>query len=64
MNKTDYTISSATKSVDTEGLKNMLCCGKTTAVKIGTAAGAKVVIGRRVLWNLSIIQKYLDEIRK
>lgn len=47
-------------TVSTEGLQSLLNSGRNTAVEIGMAAGAKVVIGRRVLWNVSKIQKYLD----
>ena len=46
-------------TVDTAGL---LSAGYPTAVEIGTAAGARITVGRRVLWNVSKIQKYLDEI--
>ena len=49
-------------AVDTEGLRSLLSAGYQTAVEIGTAAGAKITVGRRVLWNVSRIQKYLDEI--
>lgn len=51
-------------TVSTEGLQSLLNSGRNTAVEIGMAAGAKVVIGRRVLWNVSKIQKYLDCISK
>lgn len=47
-------------TVSTEGLQSLLNSGRNTAVEIGMAAGAKVVIGRLVLWNVSKIQKYLD----
>lgn len=40
----------------------MLGCGRKGAVDIGTAAEAKVQIGRRVFWNVGKIQKYLDAI--
>lgn len=50
------------KLLDSQELQIMLCCGRVSAVKIGEAAGARVQIGRRVLWNVSKIQKYLDEI--
>ena len=49
-------------TVDTAGLQSLLSAGYPTAVEIGTAAGAKITVGRRVLWNVSKIQKYLDEI--
>lgn len=50
------------KTVDTPGLQNMLSSGRKTAVEIGIAAEAKIQVGRRVLWNVSKIQKYLDAI--
>ena len=34
--------------------------GRATAVKIGTEAGAKIQIGRRVLFKVSVVEKYLD----
>lgn len=49
-------------AVTTENLQNILDCGRPTAVEIGTLAKAKVEIGRRVLWNVSKVQKYLDSI--
>lgn len=50
------------KAVDTDGLRDLLSCGRETAVKIGTDAQARVQIGKRVLWNVDKIQKYLDAI--
>ncbi len=49
-------------TVTTERLQNILDCGRPTAVEIGTLAKARIEIGRRVLWNVSKIQKYLDSI--
>lgn len=50
------------KAVDTAQLQGMLNSGRKTAVEIGTAAGAKIKIGRRVLWNVRKVQEYLDAI--
>ena len=47
-------------TVSTETLAEMLDCGKVTAKKIGTAAGAKIQIGRRVLWNSEKVKAYLN----
>lgn len=47
-------------TVNAETLAGMLNCGRATAVKIGTDAGAKIQIGRRTLYKVSIIEKYLD----
>lgn len=49
-------------TIDTKELQNMLSCGRVTAVQIGNDAGAKVQIGRRVLWNVRKINSYLDSI--
>ena len=63
MHKTEqYEISSNTITVDTNGLAQMLSCGKGTAVKIGIAAGAKIKIDKRVLWYLPKIHSYLGQV--
>ncbi len=49
-------------AVTTENLQNILDCGRPTAVEIGTLAKARIEVGRRVLWNVAKIQKYLDSI--
>lgn len=49
-------------TVDTRGLQNLLDCGRVTAVQIGEQAGARIEIGKRLLWNISKVQKYLDSI--
>lgn len=46
--------------IPTDELQALCGCGRQTAVKIGTSAGAKIVIGKRVLWNVRKIQAYLD----
>ena len=51
-------------TVNTETLAENLDCGKATAVKIGNAAGAKIQIGKRVLWNVDRINSYLDSISR
>lgn len=49
-------------TVNTAMLMKMLNCGKPTAIKIGTEARAKIIVGRKILWNRRIIQQYLDNI--
>lgn len=49
-------------AVNAETLAGMLDCGRATAVKIGTDAGARIQIGRRALYNVSIIEKYLNAV--
>jgi hypothetical protein len=43
-------------------LREFLHCGRACAVKIGNAAGARVQIGKRVLWNLPKIRDYVESI--
>lgn len=47
--------------VSTNDLQGLLSCGYATATKIGTEAGAKVQMGKRVLWNRAKIQKFIEE---
>lgn len=54
------TVSTNDLTTDTPGLQTMLHAGRKTAVEIGTAAEAKITVGRRVFWNIPKIQKYLD----
>lgn len=49
-------------TVNADTLAGMLNCGRATAIKIGTDAGAKIQIGRRTLYKVSIIEKYLEAI--
>ena len=49
-------------SVDLEKLAAMLSCGQATAKKVGEEAGARIMIGRRVLYSVSKIQKYIEKI--
>lgn len=47
-------------TVDIEGLSAMLSCGRATARKVGEQAGAKIVIGRRVLYLVEKVKEYLS----
>lgn len=60
MNKTKIRQTEHLLTVDIETLTAMLSCGQSTARKIGEQAGARVVIGRRVLYSIDKIKKYLD----
>ena len=48
--------------VDTNGLMALCSCGMQTATEIGNKAGAKVKVGKRTLWKVSIVKKYLEEL--
>lgn len=45
--------------VDTAGLEKMLSAGRSSALEIGMAAGARVQVGRRVFWSVEKVRKYL-----
>lgn len=63
MKRTNETVVSCNSlTVDTVGLQELLNAGIKTSTEIGTAAGAKIYVGRRVLWNVSKIKAYLDKI--
>ena len=47
-------------AVDIDRLSAMLSCGYATARKIGKQAGARIVIGRRVLYSVEKVEKYLE----
>lgn len=49
-------------SVDIEKLSALLSSGQSTAKKIGEDAGARIIIGRRVLYSVSKVQRYLEAI--
>lgn len=50
--------------VDTAELQQLLCAGRSTAQEIGKAAGARIQIGRRVMWNVEKVRAYMDSISK
>lgn len=60
MRKTRTTEASNKVSVNAETLAKILDCGRPTAIKIGEAAGARIQIGKRVLYKVDRIERYLD----
>ncbi len=58
---TQQVIDSSTVTTDTTGLMKVLCCGRDTAIKVGTAAQARIQVDKRVLWHLPKIYKYLEK---
>ena len=59
MNKTTQRKTDQQITVDVEKLAGMLSCGRATARKIGEQAGARITIGRRVLYSVDAVKKYL-----
>jgi hypothetical protein len=48
--------------VTTEDLQDLLDCGRATAVEIGRLAGARIEVGKRLLWCVSKVQSYIDRL--
>ncbi len=49
-------------AITTEELQALLSCGRKTAVDIGRDAGACIQYGKRILWNVSLIQIHLNSV--
>ncbi len=49
-------------AVTTEELQELLSLGRQSAVQIGLEAGAKITVGKRVIWNKEKIREYLNRI--
>lgn len=47
-------------TTDSNGLAGMLGCGLATAIKIGNEAGARIQMGKRVLYKVSKVEDYLN----
>ena len=62
MNKTSLREAEEVITVDIEKLSAMLSCGRATARKIGEQAEAKICIGRRVLYSVDRIRKYIGDV--
>ena len=61
MNKTSLREAEEVITVDIEKLSAMLSCGRATARKIGEQAEAKICIGRRVLYSVDRVRKYIGD---
>ena len=48
--------------LDTEELRAYVCHGRNNAMKLGVNSGAKIKIGRRVLWDRTKIDQYLNSL--
>lgn len=49
-------------TLTSDELALVMGCGRKAAVNAGIEAGARIKIGRRVLWNVKKVQEYLDQI--
>ena len=56
------TVSGENRLMDTEELRAYTNLGRNNAMKLGEEIGAKVKVGKRVLWDRVKINQYLDEL--
>lgn len=62
MNRTKDRFTEQPIAVDIDKLAAMLSCGHTTARKIGELSGAKINIGRRVLYSVEKVSEYVNRL--
>lgn len=56
------TITGETRLMDTDELRAYTNLGRNNAMKLGDEIGAKVKIGKRILWDRVKIDQYLNEL--
>jgi len=55
-------VSCESRLMDTEELRAYTNLGRNNAMKLGEEIGAKVKVGKRVLWDRVKIDQYLNEL--
>jgi len=61
-NRTSVSVSGEARLMDTEELRMYTNLGRNNAVKLGEDIGAKIQIGRRVLWDRVKIDQYFNSL--
>lgn len=56
------TVTGITRLMDTDELRAYMNLGRNNAMKLGEEIGAKVKVGKRVLWDRVKIDQYLNEL--
>lgn len=56
------TVSGESRLMDTDELRAYTNLGRNNAMKLGEEIGAKVKIGKRVLWDRVKIDQYFDRL--
>lgn len=51
-----------TRLLDTDELRDYTNLGRNNAMKLGEEIGAKVVVGKRVLWDKVKLDQYFNEL--
>ncbi len=49
-------------TISTEELASVLSCGRNMAYKVGMDSGAMVKIGKRTLWNVESVKRYINNL--
>lgn len=62
MRKTNVTPTDRKITVDINELQSMLSVGRNTANAIGESAGAVVHVGRRKLFNVAKVERYMESL--
>jgi len=55
-------LSSGARLLDTEELRMYVGLGRNTAIELAETAGARVAIGKRILFDRVKLDQYLDEL--
>lgn len=61
-NRTVTAITGESRLMDTEELRAYTNLGRNNAMKLGEEIGARVQIGRRVLWDKKKVDEYFDSL--
>lgn len=61
-NRTVTVVGGESRLMDTEELRAYTNLGRNNAMKLGEEIGAKVKIGRRVLWDKRKVDEYFDSL--
>lgn len=60
--KDSLTGNTSARLMDTEELRAYTSLGRNSAMKLGEEIGAKVQIGRRVLWDRAKVDQYFNSL--
>lgn len=60
--RTMNTTSGESRLMDTDELRAYLNLGRNNAMKLGEEIGARRKIGKRVLWDRVVVDRYLDSL--
>lgn len=56
------TVPRESRLIDTDQLRSWTNLGRNSAMRLGEDAGAKIKIGKRVLWDKEKLSRYITEL--